>query len=79
MTAALEAPRVAVPAVAGKPQVSLTMIVKNEENNLPDCLGSCGDLFDEIVVVDTGSNDRTKEVAARFGARLALVRPAVNS
>ena len=52
------------------PRVSLTMIVKNEEANLPACLASAADLVDEVVVVDTGSTDRTKEVAARFGARI---------
>jgi tetratricopeptide (TPR) repeat protein len=46
------------------------MIVKNEEANLPDCLGSVTGLFDEIIVVDTGSTDRTKEVAAAHGARV---------
>ena len=51
------------------PRVSLTMIVKNEEGNLPACLASASSLVDEIVVVDTGSTDRTKEMAARFGAR----------
>ncbi len=46
------------------------MIVKNEENNLPACLRSVAGLFDEIVVVDTGSTDRTREIAAEFGARV---------
>jgi tetratricopeptide (TPR) repeat protein len=50
--------------------VSLCLIVKNEEANLPACLESAADLFQEIVVVDTGSADRTREVAARFGARV---------
>jgi tetratricopeptide (TPR) repeat protein len=53
-----------------RPRVSLCLIVKNEEANLPACLGSAADLADEIIVVDTGSTDRTKEVAARFGARV---------
>jgi Flp pilus assembly protein TadD len=46
------------------------MIVRNEEANLPACLASAADLVDELVIVDTGSTDRTKEVAARFGARV---------
>jgi tetratricopeptide (TPR) repeat protein len=46
------------------------MIVKDEEANLPACLGSVADLVDEIVVVDTGSADATKDVAARFGAKV---------
>jgi len=54
----------------GRPRVSLCLIVKNEEDNLPACLGSAADLADEVVVVDTGSTDRTKDIAARFGARL---------
>ena len=52
------------------PPVSLCMIVKNEEANLPDCLGSAADLVSEIVVVDTGSTDRTKELAKGFGAKV---------
>ncbi len=51
-------------------QVSLTMIVRNEEKNLPACLGSAKGLFDEIVVVDTGSTDRTQEIARDFGAKV---------
>jgi glycosyltransferase involved in cell wall biosynthesis len=46
------------------------MIVRDEEENLRACLASAADLFDEIVVVDTGSADRTAEVARSFGARL---------
>jgi hypothetical protein len=66
------APTAIVPAgtPAPRPKVSLCLIVKNEEANLPACLGSAADLADEIIVVDTGSTDRTREVAARFGARL---------
>ncbi|HMC90498.1 MAG TPA: glycosyltransferase, partial [Gemmataceae bacterium] len=50
--------------------VSLCMIVKNEEENLPACLRSVVDLVDETIIVDTGSTDRTKEIAASFGARV---------
>jgi GT2 family glycosyltransferase/tetratricopeptide (TPR) repeat protein len=53
-----------------RPRVSLCLIVKDEEANLPDCLGSAADLVDEVIVVDTGSSDLTREVAARFGARV---------
>jgi glycosyltransferase involved in cell wall biosynthesis/predicted Zn-dependent protease len=53
-----------------RPRVSLTMIVKNEEAHLADCLASVADLVDEMVVVDTGSTDRTKEVAEKAGARV---------
>jgi tetratricopeptide (TPR) repeat protein len=49
---------------------ALCMIVRDEESNLPDCLASARDLFDEVNVVDTGSTDRTREIAARFGARV---------
>ena len=50
--------------------VSLTMIVKDEEKNLSTCLGSVRGVFDEIVVVDTGSTDRTIEIARSFGAKV---------
>ena len=51
-------------------KVSLTMIVRNEQDNLPHVLDSVRGLFDEIVVVDTGSADRTKEIAREFGAKV---------
>lgn len=46
------------------------MIVKNEEASLPTCLGSVKDVVDEMVVLDTGSTDRTKEIAREFGAKV---------
>ena len=52
------------------PSVSLCMIVKNEEANLADCLSSVKDLVSEIIIVDTGSTDRTVEIARAFGARV---------
>jgi glycosyltransferase involved in cell wall biosynthesis/Tfp pilus assembly protein PilF len=55
---------------ARRRRVSLCMIVKDEEQNLPACLESAADLFDEVVIVDTGSTDRTREVAASFGAQV---------
>lgn len=46
--------------------ISLCMIVKNEEAVLIRCLDSIADLMDEIIIVDTGSTDRTKELAAKY-------------
>ncbi len=46
--------------------ISLCMIVKNEELVLERCLESIKDLMDEIIIVDTGSNDSTKEIAFRY-------------
>lgn len=46
--------------------VSLCMIVKNEEAVLARCLNSIRDAVDEIIIVDTGSSDATKEIAARY-------------
>jgi GT2 family glycosyltransferase/tetratricopeptide (TPR) repeat protein len=64
----------AIDGSAATPRVSLCLIVKNEEHNLPACLESAADLVDEIVVVDTGSTDHTKEIAARFGAKVVDFR-----
>ncbi len=50
--------------------ISLCMIIKNEERFLPKCLQSVAEIVDEINVVDTGSTDRTVEIAQSFGARI---------
>ncbi len=46
--------------------LSLCMIVKNEEQVLTRCLESITDCFDEIIILDTGSTDKTKEIAKRY-------------
>jgi len=46
------------------------MIAKDEELTLPVCLRSVKDFVDEIVVVDTGSTDRTRDIALSFGCRI---------
>src|SRR4028118_1917043 len=46
------------------------MIVKNEEATLPQCLNSVKDVVDEMVVLDTGSSDRTPEIAKNLGAKV---------
>ena len=45
------------------------MIVKNESAVLARCLDSIADLMDEIIIVDTGSTDNTKEIAAQYTSR----------
>ncbi|MGB3729177.1 MAG: glycosyltransferase [Thermodesulfobacteriota bacterium] len=49
---------------------SASMIVRNEEKFLGGCLESIRDVVDEVVIVDTGSDDRTKEIALDYGARV---------
>lgn len=46
--------------------ISVCMIVKNEEKVLKRCLTSLVPIADEIIVVDTGSTDRTKEIASEY-------------
>lgn len=53
-----------------KPFLSLCMIVKNEREHLPRCLQSAQPYVDEMVVVDTGSEDGTPEIAASLGAKV---------
>lgn len=50
--------------------ISLCMIVKNEESVLARCLDSVKDIVDEIVIVDTGSEDKTVEIAGRYTDRI---------
>jgi len=52
-------------------KISLCMIVKNEERVLADCLRSATPFFHEVLVLDTGSEDRTKEIATSFGASVS--------
>ena len=53
------------------PLVTACLIVRNEEAHLPRCLTSVKGLADEIVVHDTGSTDRTLEIARDFGATVS--------
>src|SRR5439155_22091569 len=50
--------------------VSLCLMVRNEEQKLVACLQSAADLVDEVIVVDTGSMDGTRELATKLGARV---------
>ncbi|MCC6156049.1 MAG: tetratricopeptide repeat protein [Candidatus Hydrogenedentes bacterium] len=52
--------------------IALAMIVKDEEDQLGDCLASVRDIVSEICIVDTGSTDFTMEIARRFGAKIGV-------
>ncbi len=51
-------------------KISACIIAKNEEENLPRLLESIKEKFDEIILVDTGSTDRTKEIAKEYGCKV---------
>ncbi len=67
---ALKEPDVIEQALAPKPFLSLCMIVRDGERTLPELFESIHGIFDEIVVVDTGSIDNTRPIveAAAYGA-----------
>jgi glycosyltransferase involved in cell wall biosynthesis len=56
--------------MAQSPGLSVCMIVKNESANIAEALACLDSFADEIIVVDTGSNDNTKEIAARFTSKI---------
>ncbi len=51
--------------------LSIAILTRDEERNLPRCLASVADLADQLVVVDSGSTDRTIEIARAVGAEVA--------
>lgn len=51
-------------------KISLAMIVKNEEKHIRNCLERVNNIVDEIVIVDTGSTDKTIEIAKEFDAKI---------
>ncbi len=57
----------------GRPLLVASLIVKDEEETLGDCLASLTGLVDRIEVCDTGSSDRTVEIARRFGANVSHI------
>lgn len=68
-------PTVTMPAGAGpsvrspNPPVTVVVLTLNEEVNIAECLASC-DWSDDVHVVDSGSTDRTREIAGKMGARV---------
>ena len=62
------------PTMEQKPVgISFCMIMKNEERFLEQCLASIAGCVDEICIVDTGSSDRSIEIAEKYGARLEYI------
>jgi glycosyltransferase involved in cell wall biosynthesis len=51
-------------------KLSATIITLNEEKDLPKCLESLRNLVDEIILVDSGSTDKTVEIAEEFGSKV---------
>ncbi len=66
----IPSPQIQQNTPAPSPLLSLCMIVRNEEHNLPGCLESVQGLVDEIIIVDTGSTDRTLDIAQQFNAKI---------
>ncbi len=60
--------------MVGMNDISVTLIVRNEEQFISQCLESVRDITDDLVVIDTGSEDRTVELARQLGARV-ICRP----
>lgn len=55
--------------------LTIAIPVKNEENNLAGCLKAIGkDLAKEVIVIDSGSTDRTQDIAEKFGAKLLMFK-----
>ncbi|MCL2039779.1 MAG: glycosyltransferase family 2 protein [Bacteroidetes bacterium] len=66
----IEASKTTIVNVNPNNLLSLCMIVKNEEKMLAGCLESVKNIVDEIIIVDTGSTDKTLEIANKYGAKI---------
>ncbi|MGJ0906037.1 tetratricopeptide repeat-containing glycosyltransferase family 2 protein [Clostridium botulinum] len=54
-------------------EITLCMIVKNEEENIEKCITSAFHIVDNAVIVDTGSMDSTKDIIKKFGEKVKLI------
>ncbi len=57
-------------ALLSRITISLCMILKNEEETIARCLDTVKDAVDEIIIVDTGSTDRTKDIVRQYSAKI---------
>ena len=55
-------------------KLSVVLATRNEEANIGQCLESVRGIADEIVVVDEESEDKTSDIAKKFGARVYSVK-----
>jgi (heptosyl)LPS beta-1,4-glucosyltransferase len=55
-----------------KPKLSVALAVYNESDNLGACLDSIKGIASEIVIVDGGSTDGTREIAQKYGAKVQV-------
>lgn len=53
-----------------KKGVTVCILAKDEEKNIADCINSVLSFADEVILVDNGSKDRTKDIASRLGAKV---------
>lgn len=68
--ASADSPKPATPPHTDRPRLSLCMIVRDNERTIAPCLESIRPWVDEMIVVDTGSKDRTPEICRELGARV---------
>lgn len=59
--------------------ITLCMIVKNEEKYIKNCLDNALKLANKAIIVDTGSNDKTKEIIMEFGEKVKLIERTWNN